>query len=227
MWPHSVSQKGIVAPDGEKNGSWQRAQLTNSQKSNSGGATDKFDIWRRGGEKSSDRDIVFTCISRGSCWHVARVWSLDQIRFDSNAQRACSLQRRAMDGGKASILTTKGWSLPFLLSKGKRFRPVPRISASDSALQARLDDCETSGEPLVVESFQKHKAWPIQVFTVDYFRQHIDQTSKRPFLFDTDTIFISIGIGVRDIHSLADHIVTFDDFIEHCKDCRPFITPGG
>ncbi|KAF9053810.1 hypothetical protein BDZ89DRAFT_295071 [Hymenopellis radicata] len=115
-----------------------------------------------------------------------------------------------MDGGRTSMLTTKGWSLPFLLSMGKRFRPVPRISAFDPALQARLDEYETRGEPLVVDSFQEHGDWPNQMFNVDYFQQHIDQTS----------------IGVRDIHSLADHIVTFDDFIGHYKDCAPFVAPG-
>jgi hypothetical protein len=67
------------------------------------------------------------------------------------------------------------WSLNKLLSKSKRFRPVPRIMASSPDLANALDDYERSGIPLIVEGVHKHGRWHADMFNPTWFCKHGQQ----------------------------------------------------
>lgn len=104
------------------------------------------------------------------------------LEFGSNGVDALRMDGGAVvnaEAGVFNILSTQGWSLDYLLALGKRFRAVPRVSAFDPALNARLDEFDRTAEPLVIESYHLHGHWPRDAFTVDYFRETLEQSSKR------------------------------------------------
>jgi hypothetical protein len=73
------------------------------------------------------------------------------------------------------LLTTAGWSLNGLITKGHRFREIPRISVSDKNLDATIRKHESSGLPLVVEGMHEHQAWPTAMFDIQWLRDNLKQ----------------------------------------------------
>ena len=87
--------------------------------------------------------------------------------------RMGTIAKMSPDCHKVSF-TTKDWSLEGLLKKGKRFFPVPRVSAVDdqSPLQETLLKYDKGTMPLVVEDWHKHPDWPGQKFNLEWLREH-------------------------------------------------------
>ncbi|KAK0196957.1 hypothetical protein F5146DRAFT_919505 [Armillaria mellea] len=107
--------------------------------------------------------------------------------------------------------TTKDWSLEGLLKKGKRFFPVPRVSAVDdqSPLQKTLLKYDKGTMPLVVEDWHKHPDWLGQKFNLEWLREHGQK-----------------DIAVRNIHDWSDHTVSLEQFTKHCRSASRFVAPG-
>jgi hypothetical protein len=73
------------------------------------------------------------------------------------------------------VLTSVGWSLNGLVTRGPRFREIPRISVSDKNLDATIRKHESSGVPLVVEGMHEHQAWPATLFDIQWLRDNLKQ----------------------------------------------------
>ena len=79
------------------------------------------------------------------------------------------------------FLTSAGWSLNELVTRGRRFREIPRVSVSDQNLGVTIRQHEASGVPLVIEGMHKHETWPVAMFDIQWLREHSKQRelSKR------------------------------------------------
>ena len=77
------------------------------------------------------------------------------------------------------FLTSAGWSLNELVTRGPRFREIPRVSVSDQNLEATIRQHEASGVPLVIEGIHKHETWPIAMFDIQWLRDNSNQRELR------------------------------------------------
>jgi len=73
------------------------------------------------------------------------------------------------------FLTSAGWSLNGLISKGPRFREIPRVSVSDNNLEMTIRHHESSGTPLVIEGMCEQHAWPTTMFDIQWLRDNSKQ----------------------------------------------------
>jgi len=73
------------------------------------------------------------------------------------------------------FLTSAGWSLNQLVTRGPRFREIPRVSVSDQNLEATIHQHETSGVPLVIEGMHEHETWPTTTFDIQWLRDNSKQ----------------------------------------------------
>jgi hypothetical protein len=73
------------------------------------------------------------------------------------------------------FLTSAGWSLNELVTRGRRFREIPRVSASDQTLEATIRQHEASGVPLVIERMHKDETWPTAMFDIQWLRDNSKQ----------------------------------------------------
>ena len=71
------------------------------------------------------------------------------------------------------FLSSAGWSLSELVVKGLQFHEVPRVSVSDRNLDAIIRKHETSGVPLVIEGMSEHRAWPSDMFDIQWLRTNL------------------------------------------------------
>lgn len=71
-------------------------------------------------------------------------------------------------------ITTSGWTLETLIASGPRFKPVPRISMDlpQAETSLALHNHEESGIPLVLEGWHKHEGWPVDLFNLEWLRNH-------------------------------------------------------
>jgi hypothetical protein len=70
----------------------------------------------------------------------------------------------------SSNLSSRGWSFKKLMKRGKRFKPVPRISATlmtEEELLRKIEQYEQSGDPLIIEDWHKHPNWPKGLFDLN------------------------------------------------------------
>jgi len=67
------------------------------------------------------------------------------------------------------------WSFAALIERGKRFRPIPRVSARADNITARLEEYSVSGVPLVIQDIQQHPKWPTEMFSPAWFRKYGQQ----------------------------------------------------
>lgn len=74
-------------------------------------------------------------------------------------------------------LTTKGWSMEFLLAQGDNFEQVPRVSALELDMD-RISDYNDIDTPLVIEGWHNHPKWPKDLFTIDKFRELSKDSSE-------------------------------------------------
>ena len=67
-------------------------------------------------------------------------------------------------------ITAKDWSASSLCREHTRFKEVRRVSAlSDPEIIARaLGDYEEDGIPLIIEDWNKHPAWPQDIFSLEW-----------------------------------------------------------
>lgn len=72
-------------------------------------------------------------------------------------------------------LTSAGWSLNGLVTQGRRFREIPRISISDKNLEATIRKHESSGVPLVIEDMHVHQAWPTSMFDIQWLGDNLKE----------------------------------------------------
>jgi hypothetical protein len=73
------------------------------------------------------------------------------------------------------FLTSAGWSLNELLTRGRRFREIPRVSVSDQNLELTIRQHEASGVPLVIEGMHEHETWPTATFDIQWLRDNSKQ----------------------------------------------------
>lgn len=73
------------------------------------------------------------------------------------------------------FLTSAGWSLNQLVTRGPRFREIPRVSVSDQNLEVIIRQHETSGVPLVIEGMHEHETWPAATFDIQWLRDNSKQ----------------------------------------------------
>lgn len=66
-------------------------------------------------------------------------------------------------------ISTSGWTLQNLIKSGRRFQPVLRISASSKKMQAKVEEFEKNGIPVIIEDWNKHPNWPKDMFHIDEF----------------------------------------------------------
>ncbi|KAG7447928.1 uncharacterized protein BT62DRAFT_979758 [Guyanagaster necrorhizus] len=106
---------------------------------------------------------------------------------------------------------TKEWSLEGLLQKGKRFFPVPRVSAvaGGQSLEGTLEQYDRNTTPLVIEDWHKHVGWLGQKFNLEWFREHGQK-----------------DIAVRNVHDWSDHTVPLEEFTKYCRSAPHFVIPG-
>ncbi|KAF9646384.1 hypothetical protein BDM02DRAFT_3171746, partial [Thelephora ganbajun] len=71
------------------------------------------------------------------------------------------------------LVTSRDWTLEFLLASGPRFRTTDRISADSSAPKqiASIKDYEQRNVPLVVQDLHRHPDWP-EFFTPQWLESH-------------------------------------------------------
>lgn len=80
--------------------------------------------------------------------------------------------------------TCRGWSLENLLSSGKNFHPVKRVSSTDTAeVLDAIQHHEDSGEPLIIEGYHTHPDWPQEEFGIDWFREHSQEGEMMDFSY--------------------------------------------
>ena len=73
------------------------------------------------------------------------------------------------------FLTSAGWTLDGIISKGCHFFEVPRISVSDKNLEVIIRAHEASGVPLVIEGMHEHQAWPATIFDTQWLSENVQQ----------------------------------------------------
>jgi hypothetical protein len=73
------------------------------------------------------------------------------------------------------FLTSAGWSLSGLTTQGRNFHEIPRVSVSDTNLDAVIRKHESSGVPLVIEGMREHQAWPTATFDIQWLRRNVEQ----------------------------------------------------
>lgn len=78
-------------------------------------------------------------------------------------------------------ISTKDWSFSWLLNKGDRFKPVPRISINDPNLVERIKQYETDGIPLVIDHWHEHTSWPSHIFGLDWVLANLGD-DRRTFI---------------------------------------------
>ncbi|KAK0459872.1 uncharacterized protein EV420DRAFT_294805, partial [Desarmillaria tabescens] len=106
--------------------------------------------------------------------------------------------------------TTRDWSLEGLLKQGKRFFPIPRVSAvGGQSLEDILQRYDGDTKPLVIEGWHKHPGWLGQKFSLEWLREHGQK-----------------NIAVRNIHDWSDRTVPLEEFAKHCRSTPCFLTPG-
>lgn len=71
--------------------------------------------------------------------------------------------------------STKDWSFPELLSKGRRFKAIKRVhhGAGGSSGSNEADEAELGGIPIIIEGWDDHALWPRDMFNVEWLiRNH-------------------------------------------------------
>ncbi|KAK0503539.1 hypothetical protein EDD18DRAFT_1063806 [Armillaria luteobubalina] len=107
--------------------------------------------------------------------------------------------------------TTRDWSLEGLLKKGKRFFPVPRVSAG-SQLEDLLKPLLQYGRntiPLVIEDWHKHPDWLGPKLNLEWLKEHGQK-----------------DIAVCNIHDWPDHTVPLEQSTQQCHSVSCFVAPG-
>ncbi|KAH9066292.1 hypothetical protein EDB87DRAFT_1732683 [Lactarius vividus] len=103
------------------------------------------------------------------------------------------------------FLSSAGWSMDGLISRGSRFLKIPRISISDKNLEVIIHTHESLGVPLVIEGMHEHRAWPTTIFNTQWLCENVQQ-----------------HIQVRDVHNRCDLDVSFAEFMDHLKSTEPY-----
>ncbi|KAH9071132.1 hypothetical protein EDB83DRAFT_2577696 [Lactarius deliciosus] len=103
------------------------------------------------------------------------------------------------------FLSSAGWSMDELISRGSRFLKIPRISVSDKNLEVIIHTHESLGVPLVIEGMHEHRAWPATIFNTQWLFENAQQ-----------------HIQVRDVHNRCDLDVSFADFMDHLESTEPY-----
>ncbi|KAI0341657.1 hypothetical protein BDW22DRAFT_1331922 [Trametopsis cervina] len=103
----------------------------------------------------------------------------------------------------APPISAKDWTFDNVLQQGERFKPVKRISALSPGLEiARaIEQHEASGEPLIIEGYQKAEKWSKDLFNVDWLIQNHGQ--KR--------------CSVRNVTTCTDEDMTLEEYIGYTR----------
>ena len=74
---------------------------------------------------------------------------------------------------ESTFTSCKTWNLQTLLSGGRRFKAVPRVSAlSKIEMRQAIQKHENSGEPLIIDNLDKCENWPTELLSIDWLLQH-------------------------------------------------------
>lgn len=111
------------------------------------------------------------------------------------------------------LITSKDWTLDYLLAAGKRFRGVDTISAKSEApeqIASIVKDYEQRNVPLVVQDFHHHPNWP-EFFTPQWLESH----------------YGSQPVEVRNVHGeRLDRESTVAELISSLRRAPPFAYQG-
>ncbi|PAV24014.1 hypothetical protein PNOK_0108200 [Pyrrhoderma noxium] len=113
---------------------------------------------------------------------------------------------------KMKTTTTRGWTVENLVSKGKRMKPIPRVSAITDydRLDTIIKQYEDSGIPLIIEDWNKTPNWPTDgLFSPEWLLDHGEQ-----------------DINVRNCVNLADKTIAFSEFVERCRTIPEYVQEG-
>ena len=78
------------------------------------------------------------------------------------------------DSPAIGLITSKDWTLEYLLASGSRFRGVDTISAKSGTpeqIASTVKDYEQHNVPLVVQDLHHHPNWP-EFFTPQWLESH-------------------------------------------------------
>ena len=97
------------------------------------------------------------------------------------------------------FLTSAGWTLDGLISKGRRFLEIPRVSVSDKNLEVIIRAHESSGVPLVIEGMHEHRAWPAAIFNTEWLCENVHQRELGKVVrrFGRGDLFLSRNSGQK------------------------------
>ncbi|TFK30125.1 hypothetical protein FA15DRAFT_609251 [Coprinopsis marcescibilis] len=126
--------------------------------------------------------------------------------LDANAGKTT----RRMEQTQASrpSISTADWDTDYVLGYSSNFKAIKRVKATSSAsiVEQEIKNCEATGIPLIVEDWHKHKKWPKDMFTLDFF-----QKNSLP------------AISVRNIHDWKDSKMPLQEFIQASREAPPLI----
>lgn len=86
-----------------------------------------------------------------------------------NPSSSSSILESNSAGAQKRFVSSKDWTLDHLLTQGRRFHSVPRVSALNPELVASaLEDYERSGVPLIIEHLDQDPKWAKDMFNIDW-----------------------------------------------------------
>jgi hypothetical protein len=94
-----------------------------------------------------------------------------------NAPTTTNMEYVIEEPRQKTFVSSKDWTVDALLERGPRFHKIDRVSATGPLpnLLSAIETHERSGLPLIIEGWHKHKGWPKDIFTVDWFRERGQQ----------------------------------------------------
>ena len=128
-----------------------------------------FSSFRQAETGRLDRSSIHVTVT--ASWLLTRlfIWGSGH-HFGSLLRSACTQPHKKMT--QEPPLTSAGWSLNQLVTRGPRFREIPRVSVSDQNLEATIHQHETSGVPLVIEGMHEHETWPTATFDLQWLQDN-------------------------------------------------------
>ncbi|KIM87236.1 hypothetical protein PILCRDRAFT_305221 [Piloderma croceum F 1598] len=130
-----------------------------------------------------------------------------------NATTTSRMEYVVEDAPRSKIfVSSKDWTVDALLQQGPpSFKKVARISIKEPLpkLRSAIEFHERSGQPLIIEGWHNHKDWPMDIFTVDWFREHGQQEAK-----------------ARNVHDWTDINIPIHELIRKQRAIPTSITPG-
>lgn len=76
------------------------------------------------------------------------------------------------------MISSKGWSVEWLLKRSETFKLARRVSCTVDDLDNVIEQYEESDVPLVIGGWHQTSQWPKKVFNMDFCRQYFREENK-------------------------------------------------